>query len=204
MSEPEKDLFDEWNETKVPLLTRIKWKLEEIRNIPRNIKGGVTKLIYWIPVIWKDRDWDHRFIYNILEHKLKAQSKYIGSRDIHTRAQRDAEIMLTCVRLLEKDRDCFYEMEHMDYYKDKNWFEPVKGEDTFLWKSKPISNTFQEYFTKYPLIYKRVMSGEGVFNREGREDDKQIIALNISHINQDRAHKLLFKILEKNIQGWWD
>jgi hypothetical protein len=202
--EPEIDIFEEWGDKKVSILTRIKWKLEEIRNIPRNLKEGITKLIYWFPVIWNDRDWDHIYIYNILEHKLKAQSKYIGSRDIHTRAQRDAETMMTCVRLLEKDRDSYYELEHMDYYKDKNWFEPVKGEDNFEWKSKPISNTFQEYFAKYPLIYKRVLNGEGPYSREGREDDEKIIAMNISQINQNRAHKLLFKILEKNIQRWWD
>jgi hypothetical protein len=28
--------------------------------------------------------------------------------------------------------------------------------------------------------------------------------MSIAHMNQDRAHKLLFKILEKDIQGWWD
>lgn len=196
--------MEQEDDYKVSILTRINWKLKEIRNIPRKIKKGITKLIYWFPVIWEDRDWDHVFIYNILEHKLKAQSKYIGSRDIHTRAHRDAEIMMTCVRLLEKDRDGFYEMEHMNYYKDKNWFESVEGEDVFEWKSKIVSHTFQEYFAKYPLIYKRVLNGEGPYNREGREDDDKIIAMNISQINQDRAHKLLFKMLEKNIQRWWD
>jgi hypothetical protein len=48
------------------------------------------------------------------------------------------------------------------------------------------------------------MNGEGVFSLEGRDDDKQVIAMNIGHINQDRAHKLLFKILESNINSWWD
>ena len=48
------------------------------------------------------------------------------------------------------------------------------------------------------------MNGEGVFKREGREDDKQIIAMNISRINHDRARKLLFKIMEDHIESWWD
>jgi hypothetical protein len=202
--EPEKDIFEEWDDKKVSILTRIKWKLEEISYYPKHIREGITKLIYWFPVIWKDKDWDHVFIYNILEHKLKAQSKYIGSRDIHTRAQRDAEIMMTCVKLLEKDRDGYYEMEHMDYYKDKNWFESIKGEDTFKWKSKLVSDNLQEYFAKYPLIYKRVLNGEGPYDMKGREGDKQIIAMNIAQINQDRSHKLLFKIMEQNIKRWWD
>jgi len=52
--------------------------------------------------------------------------------------------------------------------------------------------------------HKRVLKGEGVFGRDGREDDKQIIAMNIGHINHDRARKLLFKLMEENIERWWD
>jgi hypothetical protein len=48
------------------------------------------------------------------------------------------------------------------------------------------------------------MNGEGVFSLKGREDDKHVIAMNIAHLNHDRARKLLFKIMEENIEGWWD
>jgi hypothetical protein len=33
---------------------------------------------------------------------------------------------------------------------------------------------------------------------------KEKIAFDIAKINEERAHKLLFKILEQNIQRWWD
>ena len=63
-----------------------------------------------------------------------------------------------------------------------------------------------DFFKKYPLVYKRVLKGEGPFTLDGRDeaDMKRIIAMNIAHVNQDRVHKLLFKILEENIRGWWD
>ena len=50
------------------------------------------------------------------------------------------------------------------------------------------------------------MKGEGPFTLDGRDeaDIKRIVAMNIAHINQDRVQKLLFKILEENIRGWWD
>ena len=72
------------------------------------------------------------------------------------------------------------------------------------WESKLLEENFDDYFKKYPLIYKRVLNGEGVFGREGRKEDKQVIAMNIAHINHDRARKLLFKIMEENIERWWD
>ena len=72
------------------------------------------------------------------------------------------------------------------------------------WESRTLEENFDDYFKKYPLIYKRVMNGEGGRNIEGREDDKQLIAMNIGYINHDRARKMLFKIMEENIEGWWD
>jgi hypothetical protein len=138
-------------------------------------------------------------------HKLKAQSKYIGGRDIHTRAKRDAEVMMTCVNLMKLVQEDFYSSEYSDYHKTKHWFEDLEDKPGFSsWESKLLEENFDDYFKKYPLIYKRVLNGEGIFGRDGREEDKQVIAMNIGHINHDRARKLLFKIMEEHIEGWWD
>jgi hypothetical protein len=168
---------------------------------------GIRKLWYWFPIIWKDRDWDDHYIFDILKHKLKAQSKYIGDNNRHTRAQLDAKRMRLCIRLIEKVSDETYEMEYMDYHKDRIWFTPCNdGTGNSLYNSKTIQENFDDFFKKYPLVYKRVLNGEGPFTLDGRDEEeiKRIIAMNISHINQQRAHKLLFKIMEENILGWWD
>ena len=58
---------------------------------------------------------------------------------------------------------------------------------------------------KYPIQYKRVLSGEiNRVDRGGEEKDKQLIAMEIDHENQDRCRKLLFKIMERHIEGWLD
>jgi len=210
--EPEKDIFErlqEERESRNPfrkVIDRIYlWWDNEAQFYPKDFKSGVKNLWYWLPVIWKDRNWDHQFIFDILSHKLKAQSAYIGGRDIHQNAKRDAEVMMTCVRLIEKVQDEWYGSEYMDYHKTKHWFEPCEDKTGYsTWESKELEENFDDYFAKYPLIYKRVLNGEGIFNREGREDDKHIIAMNIAHINHDRARKLLFKLMEQNIEGWWD
>jgi hypothetical protein len=168
-------------------------------------KTGVKNLWYWFPIIWKDRDWDSHYIFDILKHKLKAQSHYIGTNDRHTRAQQDARRMRICVELIQKIQDEDYKMEYMDYAKDRHWFKDCEDKPGYsTWETENIWEKYDDYFKKYPLIYKRVMKGEGVFNLEGREDDKHVIALNVAHLNHDRALKLLFKIMEENIEGWWD
>ncbi len=42
----------------------------KINNFFRSIKYGIKNLITWFPIIWKDRDWDHWYLYKILRFKL--------------------------------------------------------------------------------------------------------------------------------------
>ena len=168
---------------------------------------SIKKLWYWVPIIWKDRDWDSHYIYEILKHKLKSQSQYIGRRDLHTRAQQDARRMMLCVKLIQICQDETYSMEYMDYSEDRVWFTPLESDpDLMQYNSETLVENYNLYFKKYPLIYKRVMNGEGPFTLDGRNEGElmKIVAMNISHINQSRVQKLLFKIMEENINGWWD
>lgn len=168
-------------------------------------KTGVKNLWYWFPIIWKDRNWDSHYIFEIMKHKLSAQADYIGTNDRHTRAQQDARRMRLCVKLMSKVQEEDYTMEYMDYHKDRIWFTDCEDRpDSSLMNSEQVWEKFDDYFKKYPLVYKRVMNGEGVFSLEGREDDKHVTAMNIAHLNHDRARKLLFRIMEENIEGWWD
>jgi len=210
--EPEKDIFQQWKEDKESrswLKRKVDWILlwwnHDGRYLHKSIKTGIKNIWYWLPIIWKDRNWDSHYIFEIMSHKLKSQSKYIGERGIHTSAKRDSEIMMTCVRLMKLVQDEHYSSEYMDYHKTKHWFEDIEDKPGYLtWESKLLEENFDDYFKKYPLIHKRVINGEGVFTLEGREDNKQIIAMNMARVNHDRARKLLFKIMEQNIERWWD
>ena len=212
--EPEKDMFEQWSDERAtrPWYKRawdsieLRWN-HEWKYIPKNIKHGLKNLKYWVPVIWKDRNWDSNYIFTILSHKLKGQAKYIGDRDIHTRAKRDSEVMMTCTRLIELVKEEFYSSEYSDYHKTKHWFEPCEDKEGYsTWESRILEENFDDYFKKYPLIYKRVINGEGPFKFDNVVDteNKQRIAMNIGHINHERARKLLFKIMEQHIERWWD
>jgi hypothetical protein len=129
--------------------------------------------------------------------------------DRHNSAQYDASKMRLCVSLITLIQDSYYSSEYLDFYKEKNWFEDIEDKPEYsTWNSKILNEEFNTYFEKYPLIYKRVINGEGVFsikdNSNSKMDIKQRIAMNIGRINHDRSKRLLFKILEKNIESWWD
>jgi hypothetical protein len=164
----------------------------------RRLYGRLLNLIRWFPVIWKDHDWDSTYIFEILKFKLSNQARYIGANNRHTRAKEDARNMLLCVSLIEKIQDDFYDMEFFHYYITELEFVPDKiNPKYYSIEERLIENNLKEYFKKYPKIYKQVVS-EGTYS-----DDKRI-AMEISYKNHLRAKKLLFKIMEENIERWWD
>jgi hypothetical protein len=180
---------------------RFWWKYKG-RHAHRNFIAGVKNLFKWFPIIWKDRDWDDHFIFEILKFKLKNQSKYIGRYDRHVSAKRDAEVMMTCVRLIDKIQTEYYAVEYMDYHKTEfHWDDCEDRPEHKQLRIEELEENFDNYFVKYPNIYKRVINTKkSIF----KKDEKSGIAMNMAHINHERAIKLLFNIMEKNIERWWD
>lgn len=161
---------------------------------------GVKNLWKWLPVIWKDRDWDDYYIWEVLIFKLKKQAKYIGDRDFHTRAKRDAEIMMTCVRLMEKIKNESYGMEYMDYCEDDFEFVPCDDKPDYSeLKITPISENFNEYFAKRKTAYRYITKQYANFIT-----DHKHIAMRMGQHQHNKARRILFTLMERNIEGWWD
>jgi hypothetical protein len=156
----------------------------------------IYNLIRWAPIIWRDQDWDDHYIFEILKFKLKNQAEYIGYHDRHMSAKRDAEIMMLCVRLMNKVQHEYYGREYQDYHKSDMRFIPSESHPgSYEMEVEILEENFDDYFKKYPLIYRMVPDLNA---------PKEEIAYHIAKINEKRAHKLLFTILEQNIRRWWD
>lgn len=181
------------------------WKYEG-RYYHKDFISGVKNLIRWFPVIWKDRDWDHSKIYDVLKFKLQKQAEYIGGRDFHTRAKRDAEVMMTCVRLIDKVQEEYYDAEYMDYHEtEHNWLDTDNPEYKQL-HTVELSENFDAYFKKYPSTMRKVLANPKSFDYIDKDykDEKSALAMLIAHANQTKAQALLFKIMNDNIRRWWD
>ncbi len=98
-----------------------RWVRWELPYQYKYTKYGVKNLYKWFWVIWKDRDWDHHYIFQLLKFKLEKQAKHLAHVGFHNGAQRDAELMMTCVRLINK-------IQNEDYYAEYYDSKPMTGE----------------------------------------------------------------------------
>ena len=101
----------EYNEWYWRLYRWCKW------NLPYQHKyfiNGVKNLYKWFWVIWKDRDWDHHYIFEILKFKLEKQAKHLSEKNEYENSERNVELMMTCVKLINRIQNEYYIEECID------------------------------------------------------------------------------------------
>lgn len=164
--------------------------LQKIKDIPRNIKYGFQSLWFWLPVIWKDRQYDHQFIYEIFRHKLHLTEEFIRLRGHHVNHKRDAAQIKYCVNLLDRlIKDEYHENAFKRHYE--KWGSPnLRFKDT---KDYP---GMSEALISYPNV-------NSVKDEENESKDFKFACEKESKLREQDLD-LLFKYMRKHIQGWWD
>jgi hypothetical protein len=168
---------------------KLVWKIErwvryEFLYFHKTLYNGIKNLIIWFPIIFKDRNWDHFYMYKLIQFKLKMMSKYNSKYGNHVGDERNVERMNTCIKLIDKIiNDTPYHSEYQEYY-DYDIKNPER---------------LSEYFKKYPNDYKRCTKRYKKY-----KNNDFITAIIMAAIREEKANKILFTILERNLQGWWN
>ena len=178
---------------------RLFWRFE-YRYYWSNLKNGIRNLIAWSPVIWKDRDWDDSFFFEVIKFKITKMAKYHGTRRPYVGDNRNVEIMNLIVRLIEKFKNETYLHEYFDYVEDKVWFEKIEGTDCYDMKSETLVDNLDEYFKKYPLLKKQ--AEQHPFYKQNPE--RVTLAISMGMIQHDKVKYLIFELMKRNVKKWWE
>ena len=193
-------------ETKDKLIWKIqRWFRWEAKHLHKDIIKGIKNLWKWFLLVWKDRDWDHHFIFETLKFKIANTANYIKSHDRYVGADRDYEVMMTCVRLIEKIQEEDYDGEWGNYINQKMTTKEIEGESSKILDFEIISENFKTYFDRYPNVHKKALAASSGAERwPYSEISDQTLAMWMSHYNHRRAKRILFTLMERNIEKWWD
>ena len=188
----------EYNEWYWKLYRWFKW---EAKHLHRDIAQGFKNLWKWFPIVWKDRDFDDHFIFEVLKFKIKNTTDYFEIKQRFVGWEDEVRYMRICEKLIERIQSDYYQSEYFDYCSFNVEWLPIEGNDDFVeLKRKETKNEVAKYITKYPNTHRLVMNNplyKGFKEEYG-------IALAIGIERHLKARKLLFKILERKIESWWD
>ncbi len=159
----------------------------------RYFRHGLYNLYRWLPTVWRDRDYDDYFIFEILKVKLKNQAEHIKKSNNHTTASRDAQRMLLCVSLIDKIQNDFYSVESFEYC-----LSDIDSE------TQQIDDNYDNYLNKHKSAVNRILKNKDlqIFKLTDCEYKKRL-TMNLGYYNEKRAQDLLFTILNREIRGWW-
>jgi len=169
---------------------KIKRIIEKVEYFFRSVKYGTENLIKWFPVVWKDRDWDHWFLYVILQFKLKQMEKLQRKYGHGLNSEDYANQMRTCILLLDRLIKDDY-LENVLKPHEEKW-----GETTMDFKAtRERDDLYEAYFKTEKAITKK----------QKEQEHKERMRL-YKHEGKLKQQDLdyLFKYMHKHILGWWD
>ena len=147
-------------------------------------------ILRWVPILWRQYDFDYCYAIEVFEFQLKNIAKFLESdKACSVDAKRDAQRIRTVLRLMEKVYDEEYALEYLDV------LEKRYGKSKVAWHP-----------TEDPKLHRmHIRYAEPYEDWQLEEIDKERTTLLLeAQAKQDRAHKLLWKLIEHNIQKWWD
>lgn len=162
-----------------------------------NIPTGIKNLIIWFPTVWCDRQWDHQYIYKILRQKLHFTEQYIRYHGNHINNIKDANKIKICVNLLDRLIANEYHESAFKEHRDK-WgepkmnFSPLEG-DVFTDEER---ENYLELDIKYPNV-------KTILDKEKMEKEFRFLCHREEQL-RNADLDLLFKLIRKHIQTWWD
>jgi len=140
------------------------------------IKSGIQNLIEWFPIIWKDRQWDQSFLFNIMIKKLSLMEEYFKeSNDLMDEDKND---------IVEKINDCKIALEKLDSEE----YERLG---------------FSEYYEKYPMP--ESSNFLAYINRE-RTDEDNVLYKKCWELSNKLEKQYFNNFVKnfKYYRKWWD
>ena len=177
---------------------RYKYKLKRMYDYCRyDIPQGLKNLVIWFPTVWRDRQWDHHYIYIMLRQKLHFAEQSIRYHGYHLNHIRDANRIKVCVNLLDRLINDVYHENAFKRHREK-WGDPDMKFVPIEESKFPSLNggKYSEMIIKYPNV------------KSEKDKEKERKDFRYAYKLEEQLRKadldLLFKLMRKHIQTWWN
>jgi len=161
---------------------------------------GIKNLWKWLPIVWKDRDWDSDYIFNPLKFKIQNTADHIEKNKRFVGWEDEVRYMRICVKLIDRIQNQYYVDEMHQYWETNIRMEPM-GDGTSSLEFDDVRVDLDIYLSKYPNDKRRTLKSKRADNVG---DSDKSLAILMAFMRHERARKLLFDIIQDKIERWWD
>jgi len=154
----------------------------------------IKRVADFLPIIWKGYDWDYHYAIELFQHQLKRTAHEIEHRGRSLNRKQTASRIRTAVELMERVYDEEYAFEYIKQMEEKYGKSSFEFEelDSLDKNGDPYYSMVEKWEEDYTEADINLIDGE-----------KNALMWE-SRAKQARAHKILWRYIEHNIQHWWD
>jgi len=163
-------------------MTRIHFILTRIEDKYYSIKNGILNMIGWISTVWKLRDWDAGYLYLLIYKHLSHVEDCLRYNGHGVNSVKDANKIKVAKNLAKR----LYEQEYVD--------------NALI----PVEEKYGELKIKTEKDDILPMCNKIIFNETPEERKASERAYKHSEYMEKQDRQMLFGILNKYIDGWWD
>lgn len=172
------------------IITKIsEWYWDNIGYKIREVAIGIKNIFRWIPVIYKDRDWDQSYIFNILKFKLTKHADCLEKRKFYVGVEYDVSRMRLCINLIDKINE--------EYYSQKLYYKHCEKWGKTIFNFTPSE---KEGLNNLDITHEKVITPED--KEQERKESSEMYQK--GQEMEAKAQRLLFELLDMHIQRWWD
>jgi hypothetical protein len=165
----------------------------------------IKNLIKWFPIIWKQYDFDYSYAIEVFKFQLNKTADFLDSNNsVGANAKYKAEKIRTITKLMDKVYEEEYACEYQGIFEKKYGKKSLSniGKSSLVYKFEDLEYNQKnkrmimlESISKQKVINENLLSiRQNYFNNLFEESQKK----------QEKSHKVLWKLIENNIQNFWD
>jgi len=164
-------------------------KLERSLNFLRyDIPRGIRNLTVWFPIIWRDRNFDQFYLYEIMEKKLEQMERCFSTNEIRLHQNRTVREIKICRYILNRlKNDWYFEAAHDEI--SSRWGK------TRMWGEPYTNSSCRLVFHNHKIITKK---DEELHRKDYKRTQKKYEKI--------RKHdlELFAKIFTRHVETWWN
>ena len=153
-----------------------------------NFFRRIKKLIDYAPIIWRDEDWDHAFLLDLLHFKMRRMYIQLKYKDTFVKWGREVTALHICTAILARLRDgtCY---DLMCYAKHNQKWGVMK-------------HKFHKIDDKYSRMELYFPNAKTVKEQE-QADSEYLECMKREAAMKANDLKEFCRLLEKNLNFWW-
>ena len=166
----------------------LRWHwVRDVRGDVRHFFDTIERFFYWGWKLRHNYDWDSAGIYDMIIYKLDRMLPIFEGSDVHSYTPK-------FINKMKQVRELAKRLRQGDYSRNHDAFEAKWGSSN--WNTYSANNGITKMLFVNPLSVNA--------SNEDRYHEECGKALKADYADEVADRKLLFEMLNKNIQKWWD